>query len=88
MKLRTLIAAAVMTAGLGLAASAQAFPGLPVVGGQNLMIENAAFGCGSGFTRGPYGHCRPRFTCPMGWHPGPHGNHCFPTHPWRRWRHW
>ena len=86
MKLRTLITAAVMTAGLGLAASAQAFPGLPVVGGQNLTIENAAYLCGPGWTRGPGGHCRPRFNCPPGWHSGPNGFHCFPNRPrWRRW---
>jgi hypothetical protein len=56
-------------------AQAGPFPATPVVG--ESMIVHVAYGCGPGRTRGPYGHCRPRFTCPRGWHPGPRGFHCF-----------
>jgi hypothetical protein len=45
--------------------------------GDNTVISQVRYGCGPGMTRGPYGHCRPRFTCPPGWHPGPFGWHCF-----------
>ena len=34
-------------------------------------------GCGPGWHRGPYGGCRPRFSCPLGWHSGPYGYRCF-----------
>lgn len=47
----------------------------PWVGDTN--VSTIAFGCGPGMTRGPAGHCRPRFTCPPGWHTGPRGFHCF-----------
>jgi hypothetical protein len=56
--------------------SAQAMPfSTPSLG--DSMISKTAYDCGPGMTRGPYGHCRPKFTCPPGWHPGPHGFHCF-----------
>jgi hypothetical protein len=72
-------AAIVLAAALGLASTAQAMP-LPTnpVGGDS-SIAKIAYGCGPGFTRGPYGHCRPMYTCPPGWHSGPYGYHCFPN---------
>jgi hypothetical protein len=66
-----------LAVGLGLSSiSAQAIPfsPQPIIG--NSMVSEAKFGCGPGGTRGPYGHCRRRFTCPPGWHTGPHGWHC------------
>jgi len=57
---------------------AQAMPLAPT-GYDDSMIAKAAYGCGPGMTRGPYGHCRPRFNCPWGFHPGPYGYHCFPN---------
>ena len=85
MSFRSLIAATVLTAGLGLSATAQSFPILPTQDGTGIKVEDAAFRCGPGWTRGPYGHCRPKFTCPPGYHSGPHGFHCFPNrmHHWR-----
>jgi hypothetical protein len=35
--------------------------------------------CGPGMHRGPYGGCRPLFSCPSGWHSGPYGYRCFPN---------
>lgn len=67
MKLRILISAAVMTVGLGFAASAQAFPVAPVNGVQNPMIVQAGFFCGPGWHLGPHGHhCFPNH--PRRWH--------------------
>ena len=40
-------------------------------------LTQVRYGCGLNATRGPAGHCRPRFNCPRGWHSGPHGWHCF-----------
>jgi hypothetical protein len=76
----TILALAVLSLGmsLGLASSAAfAAPVAPVQVGAGSMISQIAYGCGPGMTRGPYGHCRPRFTCPPGWYPGPAGFHCF-----------
>jgi len=73
-------AAFAAAAALGLAVvSANAMPVAPVTS-DDANISTVAYGCGPGFTRGPYGHCRPRFTCPPGWHTGPHGFHCFRNH--------
>lgn len=71
-------AAIVLAAALGLAsvtAQAMPFPAAPL--GGDPLISKTAYGCGPGMTRGPYGHCRPKYTCPPGWHPGPAGFHCF-----------
>ena len=71
-------AAIALALAFGLATvSAQAMTFSPLPGAGDSLISKAAYGCGPGMTRGPYGHCRPRFTCPPGWHPGPHGFHCF-----------
>jgi hypothetical protein len=40
-------------------------------------MTQVRYGCGPNGMRGPGGHCRPRFNCPRGWHPGPYGWHCF-----------
>ena len=72
------MAALALAIGLGLASvSAQAMPFSSATAAGDLLISKAAYGCGPGWTRGPYGHCRPRHTCPPGWHPGPYGWHCF-----------
>jgi hypothetical protein len=71
-------ASLVVAIGLGhstVAASAMTIDPAPL--GSDAAVSQAAYGCGPGMTRGPAGHCRPRFTCPPGWHPGPRGFHCF-----------
>ena len=78
--MRTLAAFAVSLA-IGLSSvAAQAMPVASLGGGADTLITHVAYGCGPGMTRGPAGHCRPRFTCPRGWHPGPEGFHCFRNH--------
>ena len=72
------VASLAIAAGLGFSSiSAQALPFSPEGLTGDSMISKVRYDCGPGMTRGPYGHCRPRFTCPDGWHPGPHGWHCF-----------
>ncbi len=96
MTIRSFIAAAVLTAGLGFAVSAQAFPvvqGQATQDGLSPNIELAAMHCGPGWTRGPMGHCHPMGMgggpvfrgCPPGMHLGPYGHRCIPNHRWRRW---
>ena len=93
MKLSTLAARAVIFSGLGLAVgSAQAATvNVPGPNFDNPLVQEVAYGCGPGWTRGPYGHCRPKYTCPRGFHPGPAGLHCvrnvyhpYLYHPYRR----
>ncbi len=75
------IAAFGLTLGFGLSAiSAQAMPFSAANLAGDSMVSQVAYGCGAGMTRGPYGHCRPKFSCPPGWHPGPLGFHCFRNH--------
>ena len=72
------VASLAIAIGLGFSSvSAQAMPFSPEVLTGDSMISKVRYGCGWQMTRGPYGHCRPRFTCPWGWHPGPYGWHCF-----------
>jgi hypothetical protein len=40
------------------------------------VITTASLGCGWLGHRGPFGHCRPIFNCPPGWHTGPFGEVC------------
>ena len=40
-------------------------------------VETTSGGCGFLGHRGPYGACRPLYSCPFGWHPGPFGQRCF-----------
>ena len=87
MKIRALIASAIVVAGLGFAASAQAFPVATGVGaGQSSMVQVADWGrCPPDMHPGPYGdrcfpnHFRPRpRLCPPGWQMGPRGDRCWP----------
>jgi hypothetical protein len=54
---KTLLGAAVVA--LGLAAPASAMPMSPVANSDS-NITLAAYGCGVGWVRGPYGHCHRR----------------------------
>jgi hypothetical protein len=72
-----LFTASAFAIGLGLlSVSAQAMPIAPVDQPATNEIR-VAQGCGPGMHRGPGGMCRPLFSCPRGWHPGPHGRECF-----------
>jgi hypothetical protein len=77
------LAASLLSLGLGLAAvsASQAMPVAPIASSQPEVIKDAQ-GCGPGFHRGPYGACRPLYSCPLGWHPGPYGKQCFPNRRW------
>jgi hypothetical protein len=77
------LAASLLSLGLGLAAvsASQAMPVAPIASSQPEVIK-VAQGCGPGFHRGPYGACRPLYSCPLGWHPGPYGKQCFPNRRW------
>jgi hypothetical protein len=77
------LAASLLSLGLGLAAvsASQAMPVAPIASSQPEVIQ-VAQGCGPGFHRGPYGACRPLYSCPLGWHPGPYGKQCFPNRRW------
>jgi len=76
-----LLAASVFALGISLAAmtASQAMPAAPLyqAPAASTDIIRVAGGCGPGGLRGPHGACRPRYNCPRGWHPGPHGWHCF-----------
>jgi hypothetical protein len=52
--------------------TAWAFPAAPAESRAPSNIILAAEGCGPGFHRGPFGHCRPNEAphriCPGGWH--------------------
>jgi hypothetical protein len=78
-----IVAASLLSLGLGLAAvsASQAMPVAPIASSQPEVIK-VAQGCGPGFHRGPYGACRPLYSCPLGWHPGPYGKQCFPNRRW------
>lgn len=76
-----LLAASAVALGLSFAAmtSSQAMPLAPL--GPYISDDGAiirvADGCGPGMHRGPYGACRPLYSCPWGWHSGPYGYRCF-----------
>jgi hypothetical protein len=57
--------------------AATAMPFNADLGNGKSELTQVRYGCGPNGMRGPGGHCRPRFNCPRGWHPGPHGWHCF-----------
>jgi hypothetical protein len=67
---------AIATAGL-FATASQAMPAAPVHQDEATAIIKVVDGCGPNGHRGPYGHCRARYSCPSGWHPGPYGWRCF-----------
>jgi hypothetical protein len=74
-----LLLASAVAFGLNLAPIA-ASQAMPIVPDQKLpdgMIIRVIEGCGPNGHRGPGGFCRPRWSCPAGWHPGPYGWHCF-----------
>jgi hypothetical protein len=74
--IRTIIAAAVVFAGVTI--TAQAMPLAPVEPA-NANVMQIAGGCGAGWHRGPYGGCLRNFAepdehaCPRGFHIGPNG---------------
>jgi hypothetical protein len=74
-----LLAASVFAIGLSLAAmsASKAMPVAPLDQSEQADIIRVAGGCGWGSHRGPYGGCRPMYNCPLGWHSGPFGRHCF-----------
>jgi hypothetical protein len=75
-----ILAASAFAIGLGLMAmSAQAMPVAPLDSTVASDTVRVAGGCGPGWHRGPYGGCRPLYSCPIGWHPGPFGKRCFPN---------
>lgn len=47
--------------------------------GEGFLVQ-VRQGCGPDGFRGPGGYCRPRYSCPAGWRPGPYGFHCFRIH--------
>ena len=62
-----------LTVALALGASTIAATAMPfdaALTRESAKTTQVAYGCGAGGTRGPYGHCRRRFSCPPGWHPG------------------
>jgi len=76
-----LLAASAVALGLGLFAQtpSQAMPLAPLghsVSG-NAAIVPVAGGCGWAWHRGPFGGCRPLYSCPPGFHSGPYGRRCF-----------
>ena len=85
--MRTMILASTMAAGLLFAAMPAQASGvelLPLAGGDAPAVTLVMDGCGPGFHRGPYGHCRPNgyfrpaYGYGYGWHRGWH----------RGWHHW
>ena len=74
-----LLLASAVAFGLNLA-PISASQAMPIVPDQKLpdgTIIRVIEGCGPNGHRGPGGFCRPRWSCPAGWHPGPYGWHCF-----------
>ena len=74
---KILTASTLALLGLAAAAPVQAMPFLPLSDGQP-GVTLAAYGCGPGWTRGPYGHCHP-----MGYGARPvYGYHPYYAHPY------
>lgn len=58
------LAAAMALGGLGAISSAQAAPlqvGSATTMASGAAVETVAFGCGPGWTRGPFGRCHPAY---------------------------
>jgi hypothetical protein len=78
-----LIASAFALLGLSAAAPSQAMP-FARADKTDAGVTFVAYGCGPGFTRGPYGHChpmgyvapRPAYVHPYA-HPYAYGRHCW-----------
>jgi hypothetical protein len=77
-RISLLAAAAFAIVGLaGMSASeAMPFAALDQAQAETSIVTTTAQGCGWWDHRGPYGHCRPLYSCPPGWHTGPFGRHC------------
>ena len=78
---KILTASALALAGLSAAAPVQAMPFAPLSDGPP-SVSLVAYGCGPGWTRGPYGHCHPMGYAPRpvyGYHPyaHPYYRHCW-----------
>jgi hypothetical protein len=77
---KTLIAAAFALVGLSAAAPSHAMSFAPA-DEAGASVTLVAYGCGPGFTRGPYGHCHPMGYLPpraaYGYHPYAYGRHCW-----------
>jgi hypothetical protein len=77
-----LLLASAVAFGLNLAAIS-ASQAMPIVALDQKLPDGAIIrvieGCGPNGHRGPGGFCRPRWSCPYGWHSGPYGWHCFPN---------
>jgi hypothetical protein len=79
--MKSLLAAALIAgAGMFAAAASQAMTLAPAHLPGTPPIIKVIQGCGPNGHRGPGGDCRPRFSCPRGWHSGPQGWHCFRDH--------
>ena len=62
-----------------LSVSAWALPAVPLDSKAASDVILVADGCGPGFHRGPWGHCRPNLgyrICPFGWHFAPFWGRC------------
>jgi hypothetical protein len=82
--MRTILLTASLTLSIGLIglagmSASQAMPiaALDQVAAEASLIATTSAGCGLLGHRGPFGHCRPIFSCPAGWHSGPFGEHCY-----------
>jgi hypothetical protein len=71
--------AALVSIGMAGISASQAMPValLDQAQAETSIVTPTSGGCGWVFHRGPYGGCRPMFSCPAGWHSGPLGRHCF-----------
>lgn len=69
-----------------LSASAWAFPASSLDSRATSDVILAADGCGPGYHRGPYGHCRPNVVivepriCGFGWHFSRFRGRCVPNY--------
>jgi hypothetical protein len=80
--MKKLIATAfVASVGFAVVAPVQAMPIAPLDQLETGNMIQVYGGCGWGMHRGPYGSCRPLYSCPRGWHSGPNGRACRPN--WR-----
>jgi hypothetical protein len=77
--LATSFAVSMGVIGLAGISTSQAMPVAPLdqAAAEASVIATTAGGCGWLGHRGPYGHCRPMYSCPPGWHPGPFGRNCY-----------
>ena len=73
-----ILASTIGLIGLAGTTASQAMPIVTFHGPAHVtVITPTAGGCGFDRHRGPFGGCRPFYSCPGGWHSGPFGRHCF-----------